>query len=235
MVLESDERLITVIFLPPNCTSEGQPMDQGVINSIKKRYKKKLLLNVVLTNENLSMDDRLKKITLAECIEWVAEAWDEVSASTIYNSWRKLKRSDGQVAEPADDSLNESITLGTLAKSIGKLGGLEYTEDEVRCWENDCVRDVSGNWVTGDGEIYTDYEIVAYVKGTENKENECNDDENIQEEWLEEPDTTTDFQRAISSMDFLIKYMDRENMLPDVGMLRLMKNNIMERECNQHY
>ncbi|XP_062541743.1 jerky protein homolog-like [Armigeres subalbatus] len=78
--LESEDGLISVVFLPPNCTSEGQPMDQGVINAIKKRYKKKLLLNVVLAADEFSVDDRLKKISLAESIEWVAEAWDKVSA-----------------------------------------------------------------------------------------------------------------------------------------------------------
>nr|XP_029732840.1 jerky protein homolog-like [Aedes albopictus] len=38
--LRSDDGLIEVIYLPPNVTSECQPMDQAVINAIKTRYKK---------------------------------------------------------------------------------------------------------------------------------------------------------------------------------------------------
>ncbi|XP_062534755.1 jerky protein homolog-like [Armigeres subalbatus] len=231
--LESEDGLISVVFLPPNCTSEGQPMDQGVINAIKKRYKKKLLLNVVLAADEFSVDDRLKKISLAESIEWVAEAWDEVSACTISNSWKKLNKNDRK-EEPPPNDLNDSIPLNTLVKSIGKLSNSVYTEEEIRCWEDDWVRDASGNLVTGDNCIYTDLEIIEYVNGTENKENE-NNDETMEEEWLEEPEPVTDFQRAIGSVDFLIQYLDKENMLSEVAKLRFTKNKLMEHEYNKRY
>ncbi|XP_065083210.1 tigger transposable element-derived protein 2-like [Ochlerotatus camptorhynchus] len=60
--LKSDDGLIQVIYLPPNVTSECQPMDQAVINAIKTRYKRKLMLKLVLEDEHLSFDQRLKNI-----------------------------------------------------------------------------------------------------------------------------------------------------------------------------
>ncbi|XP_062703831.1 jerky protein homolog-like [Aedes albopictus] len=88
--LISDDGLIKVIYLPPNVTSECQPMDQAVINAIKMRYKRKLMLKLVLEDEQLKFEDRLKKITLQQSIDWLSAAWDEISSSTIENSWKKL-------------------------------------------------------------------------------------------------------------------------------------------------
>jgi hypothetical protein len=35
---------VTVKFLPPNMTSMIQPLDAGIINAVKARYRKKLVL-----------------------------------------------------------------------------------------------------------------------------------------------------------------------------------------------
>ncbi|XP_062541584.1 jerky protein homolog-like [Armigeres subalbatus] len=57
--LQSDDGLIQVIYLPPNVTSECQPMDQSVINAMKRKYKRKLMLKLILENEHLTFEDRL--------------------------------------------------------------------------------------------------------------------------------------------------------------------------------
>ncbi len=48
------------ILLPPNCTSVHQPMDQGVIASLKANYKSKLLHIMVKNLENY--DDSLGQL-----------------------------------------------------------------------------------------------------------------------------------------------------------------------------
>jgi hypothetical protein len=42
---------VTVKFLPPNLTSEVQPLDQGVIRSVKVRYRKMMLQYIVTVAE----------------------------------------------------------------------------------------------------------------------------------------------------------------------------------------
>ena len=77
--LESEDGMIKVAFLPPNVTALGQPMDQGVINSLKVKYKRKLLNFIVLEcSSSIKYDDRMKQVTLLKTIEWVAQAWEEV-------------------------------------------------------------------------------------------------------------------------------------------------------------
>lgn len=38
---------ITAMFLPPNTTSLFQPMDQGVLEALKRRYRKALLQKIL--------------------------------------------------------------------------------------------------------------------------------------------------------------------------------------------
>ena len=48
---------MTLVFLPPNVSSEIQPLDQGVISSFKIQYKKKLLRWVVLQYDGATLKD----------------------------------------------------------------------------------------------------------------------------------------------------------------------------------
>ena len=43
---------IVAKYLPPNVTSLIQPMDQGVLESLKRRYKKKLLHRLLIEEES---------------------------------------------------------------------------------------------------------------------------------------------------------------------------------------
>lgn len=53
--LVSEDGNITCLFLPPNVTSLLQPMDQGVLENLKRRYKKELMRKLLLdSDENLS-------------------------------------------------------------------------------------------------------------------------------------------------------------------------------------
>ncbi|XP_055523048.1 jerky protein homolog-like [Wyeomyia smithii] len=159
--LESDDGLIQIIYLPPNVTSECQPMDQSVINAIKTRYKRKLMLTLVLENENLPFQDRLKKITLLQSVNWLSEAWDEITPSTIRNSWKKL------IDPVPDEKMNtveqvEKMTMTdmkALAASIDASAGTSTSDTDLELWLTDQVYDADNNpaWITH--QVYSDEEI----------------------------------------------------------------------------
>ena len=52
--LVSQDGLVIAKFLPPNVTSLIQPMDQGVLESLKRRYRKSLLRDILL-QDNLDL------------------------------------------------------------------------------------------------------------------------------------------------------------------------------------
>ena len=89
--LVSDDGKITVKFLPPNVTSLIQPMDQGVLQAVKRRYKKKLLRALIIGDDRgVSLIDFLKSVTMKTVVNLVAEAWKEIEPSTLRKSWQKI-------------------------------------------------------------------------------------------------------------------------------------------------
>ena len=81
---------IKIIFLPKNTTSRLQPLDAGIIQSFKSKYRKRLMRHVLARiNEDLLASEIAKEIDVLQAIEWVAKAWDDVTAKTIKNCFAK--------------------------------------------------------------------------------------------------------------------------------------------------
>ena len=82
---------VKLVFLPPNTTSVSQPMDQGVIRSIKANYIK---LVVKLMLRSLDSNKSIPKIYLLAAIQLLVSAWNKVSQATIVNCLKKPKISE---------------------------------------------------------------------------------------------------------------------------------------------
>ena len=66
-------------------------MDQGVLVALKRRYKKKLLLRLLIEDENgVSLIDFLKSVNIKIVTELITESWGEIQKSTLHKSWRKI-------------------------------------------------------------------------------------------------------------------------------------------------
>ncbi|GBL80135.1 Jerky -like [Araneus ventricosus] len=86
---------ITCIFMPPNRTAILQPMDQGVIESMKRRYRKQLLSKLLFEGDEdeeavCSTVQFGKALTLKDCVYMINEAWEFMPEHTLKQSWRKL-------------------------------------------------------------------------------------------------------------------------------------------------
>ena len=81
---------VKVVFLPKNTTSRLQPLDAGIIQSFKSKYRTKLMRFVIArTKEDCLASEIAKQVDVLQAIEWVAKAWEEVSTDTIKNCFRK--------------------------------------------------------------------------------------------------------------------------------------------------
>ncbi|KAI6652943.1 Tigger transposable element-derived protein 6 [Oopsacas minuta] len=75
---------IELKFFPANCTSQLQPMDQGIIQSMKLSYRKILLMDVLSRVESCDSGQGLiKSITVKHALYWAAQAWENVKSETI--------------------------------------------------------------------------------------------------------------------------------------------------------
>ena len=102
---------ITAKFLPPNVTALLQPMDQGVLESIKRVYRKSILRDLV-TQSTFTIQDFLKRIDMIKVVDTVASAWDMVTPAAIRNSWKKLMplpSSSMQISEAFEEVTNNEF------------------------------------------------------------------------------------------------------------------------------
>jgi hypothetical protein len=80
-------KAIKLCFFPPNATSKLQPLDQGIINSFKCHYKRRILTKVV---ESYELSNTIPKMNLFDCVKTVSAVWNnDVSQKTIQNCFKK--------------------------------------------------------------------------------------------------------------------------------------------------
>ena len=128
--LVSSSGLITAKFLPPNVTALIQPMDQGVLESIKRRYRKSILRDLV-SHPELDMLPFLKSINMLKVVERIATAWDQTTPDTIRKSWQKLIPLETENEEPA----GTGPTNDEFVAQFSRLS-MEVTSQEISAWFN---------------------------------------------------------------------------------------------------
>ncbi|KAH7961476.1 hypothetical protein HPB52_009319 [Rhipicephalus sanguineus] len=116
-------RNVKVAFLPPNCTSQLQPLDAGVIKCMKQKYRKFLVQRRLAGMERKQM---ATKLSVLDAMHYIASAWDAVTQETIANFFRHcgFTRSGGCFSEAAvlDDDEPEFGHLelpGSFADYVG--------------------------------------------------------------------------------------------------------------------
>ena len=79
---QSDKlKAIKLYFLPTN-TIKNQPMDQGVIHSLKAKYHKNIAPKII---QSVEKKKTLPKISLLQGMQMLVSAWDALSTQTIVN------------------------------------------------------------------------------------------------------------------------------------------------------
>ncbi|KAH7976898.1 hypothetical protein HPB52_021475 [Rhipicephalus sanguineus] len=117
-------RNVKVVFLPPSCTSQLQPLDAGVIKCMKQKYRKFLVQRRLAGMERKQLD---KKLSVLDAMHYIASAWDAVTPETIANSFRHCgfnrcgACSTSEAAVPVDDEPEfGSLELpGSFADYVG--------------------------------------------------------------------------------------------------------------------
>ncbi|GBL87080.1 Jerky -like [Araneus ventricosus] len=104
---------ITYIFMPPNTTAILQPMDQGVIESMERRYRKQLLSKLLFGGDGdeeeaaRSIVQFWKALTLKDCVCMVNEAWESVPEHSLKRCWRPISKMEiNQMTVVLSPSLN---------------------------------------------------------------------------------------------------------------------------------
>ena len=85
-VLVSQDKAIKAMFLPPNTTALIQPMDQGVLEALKRRYRRAMLQKLLLQDQaGQSIIEAIKGINMKDVVYMSADA---IPAVTLTRSWK---------------------------------------------------------------------------------------------------------------------------------------------------
>lgn len=77
-----------VIWLPPNATSKYQPLDQGIIYSWKRLWKRQWI--IYMLEEYESNCDPLATMNILKALRWGMQAWDiDMSTATIKHCFQR--------------------------------------------------------------------------------------------------------------------------------------------------
>ena len=152
--LKSSDGKVIAKFLPPNVTALIQPMDQGILVSIKWRCRRKILDELVHNNNStsgLSIIGFLKKIDILKVINMIAPCWDDIQPVTLRHSWQKIfPEVQLESSNPDSETISEAHELGKdqsadppveeFRASFQSLG-TDLQENEIAEWiladEND--------------------------------------------------------------------------------------------------
>ena len=76
----NDLKAIELVFLPPNTTSHTQPMDQGVIWSLKSKYRILSVRRIITALEN---DKDIPSFSVLDAMKMLVLAWESVTEERI--------------------------------------------------------------------------------------------------------------------------------------------------------
>lgn len=136
---------LNILYLPPNTTSLYQPLDQGIIQSLKTRYKTMILRECMEIIENFNTVTSLKvsngkggirigkSPTIADAIYYMTYSYYLLKTSTVINCWIHSKIITEQQQNLIDfDKKHISIS------NIDENKSLEY---ELNILVN-CIKDI---------------------------------------------------------------------------------------------
>lgn len=130
---------IKCVFLPPNVTSLCQPMDQGVLETLKRLYRRKLLGIIIAgMDAGKSVSECLRDIDMLDVALWISNAWEEVKTITLVKSWKKLlghkASQDWGDEEPETENVSDK-TDEEIIHLLKKVPGCdEINDDAVSEW-----------------------------------------------------------------------------------------------------
>ena len=157
---------LRMVFLPPNTTSKLQPMDAGIIQSVKINYRKRLLRHLISRMDACNTASELVKlVNILDAILWIKDVWSSLPSSTIQKCFtkcgfqRQIEASESDVlASPFEEIMTETefildgITFSQFATFDNNLATFATSRDD---WETEIVEKAKGVDLN-DSERYSD-------------------------------------------------------------------------------
>lgn len=213
-VLRSDDGNFFVVFFPPNVTSIAQPMDQGVIETMKRLYRKEVMMNLL---DEVDLMKFWKSFTIKDAIFTVANAWNGVKETNFKRAFYKIMtlEEDETIVESEEEEAT-TTELTALVRSADEFK--EVDETEVERWIQ-CDKNEPGYQLFNDDDIVVQVLNQPGTSQPDSSENDSQDEEN---------DGTVSIKRvsnreAEEAANVLLDYFEQRKSLDLTDILNLRR------------
>ena len=184
-------------YLPANTTSILQPLDQGIILAMKRKYRKTQLRYIITQMERSKEKDcsqLLKEINVLKAIYWIEQASNDIKCDTIAKCFKKcgfvdnttenlaeelfgaavdkLREIDANNEESDDDDDDDEIDFNLVAKKVLNHSIDELIEAESLLKTSD---DAEINWEANACDIIEALEEKEKAESEEEREDATDD------------------------------------------------------------
>jgi len=192
--VEGQLKNIKLEFIPPNTTSLIQPLDQGIIRTMKVHYRTQVMRKMLQAiEEGCSIIDYAKSIDVLVALHMLKQAWLLVSPATIRNCFRKA----GFPTVGPDDNEDDVLPIPAVTAELGEAVTQEDFETFV-----DCDNEVACHGTS------TDAEICEQVQRKRQNWNDDNDTEEFEGMQLSEARRVT-HKEALSALATVRHYLEQ--------------------------
>lgn len=200
--LTSKDGKIRVVYLPKNTTALIQPMDQGLIATLKQNYRKEMMRQILMEDNTLL--DFIRTLSVKDVFFLVGKAWAAIQEKAVRATWDKAlgdpfnhqEDNEGDSSEEEDEDF-----LGFTPEEINTAA--EKTFAAVQ--RENTFKQFVAAWAAMDDDeptsaYMTTEEVVADAKTAEQEE----------EEDEEEPTLVTQIstEEAIAMQTSLLHYYE---------------------------
>ena len=188
-------RFVRVEFLPPNTTSEIQPMDAGVIRNFKVHYKRHFLKHQL---NMFDQDGSTEKINVKQAIYFIHDAWKDVKPTTIANCWTHTG-----ILPSTDKDSETDVELPDTSQAEEELRTLMTSLEIPDPVTLDEYINIDSHEPTE--ELLTDSTILSLVTGTTTADTDS--EEEAEPELAPKPRMSV--KRAVDGMNNGLEFMEQ--------------------------
>lgn len=161
-IVREDLSHIRVEFLPKDTTSVLQPLDQGIIRSFKAHYKNILINYLIAIGNNTA--ETMRTINMGMVVNWISEAWEKVSETTIANCSKKTglfgKEAELLSDDTAERELQAQLTAVKATASVEEYLSADEIDLIYDCSEENLNQEVYERVSTFEQEQEDDDELA---------------------------------------------------------------------------
>lgn len=226
---------VKVVPLPANTTSKLQPLDQGIIKTVKSRYRKRLLQAVLAKmDKGEDITNISKCVSVLDAINWITAAVKEVSCSTVKRCFAKA----GMTDECLDIDEEEDIPLSDLVARVQNHLGLdnESVEDYLACDDDldTCETDASDleQRIIEEFVKPADSNTATSSEHAENAE-ESDEESDLPQTVVEDKSKITNVRVAIEAVEQLKTFLLNKDATHLLGSVYELQNGLCELSVTQ--